>query len=165
MLRLPWFRRSDHARHLLARARFRDGDAAGALAALDGIRDRDGWRVPALRAQMGVAVIGTDEVRRVAASLREDRDTAFVAVLLEALADLHDGRDDRVLAREADLLAVPPGEPRRMGAVLVAAALAARDPARARSLLRSASWDPGRTASLERTWPPVGARLGALGDW
>jgi hypothetical protein len=163
--RMPWFRRSDNVRHLLARARFRLGDPAGALAALDDIRDRDGWRVPALRAQMGIAVLGADEVRRTAASMREDPDAAFVGLLLEALADLYEGRADRVLERESELLEVPIGEPRRMGTVLVAAALAEQDPVRARALLRAASWDPARVESLERTWPPIGRRLASLGEW
>lgn len=151
--------------YVLARARFRRGDVDGALAVLDRLPPRsrrDAW-VDVLRVQMAIVRDGTGPARVLAAELAADPDKRAVAAAIEALADLHDGRPEVVIAARDHLLALPEGEGRRFSLLLLAAALAPADPHGAARALASGDWDLPRALALARPWPAVGDRLRLLG--
>ncbi|MEQ1569770.1 MAG: hypothetical protein ABMA64_29310 [Myxococcota bacterium] len=154
-----WVGRGDQVRYLVARGRFRVGDAPAALAALDRIRNPLAWRVDLLRALFGVEHDGWEVTLAVAASVRDDPDLAPLGVTLTALAELYQGRDDRVLAKTEALLSGRSGDARWFGAILVAAARAGTDPDGARALIATLPWHPAAVRSMCRGWGPLAARL------
>lgn len=157
---LSWIRRSDYGWFLLARARFRDLDLDGALDALDHIRSPDRWAVEAMRTQMAIARIDPEEARAHAARIRVHHPS--IAMAIELLAWIHEGRISEAAAEVDKLAALPVGEARSMIALLVAAALAGNDPTRARTVLTEEGYTLPRAMALARCWPAVAMRLAVL---
>jgi hypothetical protein len=160
LARIPGIALRDSLWHLVARARFRDGDARGALDALDRIGARRGWRIDVLRALFGVAELGPDEAELVADRIADDPDLGPVAGSLRALALLSRDQDDQV--DEEALLSAASPEARWFGAILVAAAEARTRPDRARERLASLPWPFERILDQTRGWPSVHQRLASL---
>lgn len=154
-------RTGDAGRLVLARARFRTGDARGAVAALDAVRDRRAIHADLLRAQMGVVFLPREEVRAVQEAAARDPETAPVADLLAALVLLHDGAalPEPLLAR---LERAGEAEGRSLARLLAAAAKAERDPEGARALLAERPRDPSELRHLSAAWPAVGRALETL---
>ncbi|MEZ4241322.1 MAG: hypothetical protein R3F59_35230 [Myxococcota bacterium] len=161
---LPGLGSRDAVAFHLARARFRAGDLDGALTALEWIRQRRAWSVDALRVQMTIGRDGPAAARALAEVLRLDRRRAALGVAITALAALHEGEVDEVVALGGEIGALPPGEARRFAVLLLAAALAPTDPGRARAALAQEGWDPGQALAAARAWPPVGDRLARVAE-
>jgi hypothetical protein len=152
----------DYGLYLLCRARFQTGDRAGALAALHAIGDADGYAVDVVEAQIDVERLGPERILEMADRLHREPRSRALAAPLRALAWLHQDRDDLVLADEKALVGVPWAEARRFSALLLAAAMASRDPARARALVGEIGWPLERVRALAACWPPVARRLAPL---
>ncbi|MCB9685312.1 MAG: hypothetical protein H6738_23060 [Alphaproteobacteria bacterium] len=156
---LPGF--GDAGWMVLARARFRDGDPAGAVDALDHVRRSD-WRIAGLRAQMGIAVLPLEELERTRDELAAgDPEQASIALVIDGMLKLRRGLP--LEPRHVDhFTALPEGEPRRLGALLVAAHEAPTDPSGAAARLRSAGVDRARLEAMRGNWPEVAARIAPL---
>ncbi len=151
-------RTGDAATLLLARARFRTGDARGAVDALDRIRDRRAFHADLLRAQMGITFLPPAEIEAARATAARDPDTAPVADVLSALALLHADRPlpEDLLVRLEEAGA---SEGRGLSRLLAAAGRADTDPDAARSLLADRGRDAGDLGHLRAVWPAVARAL------
>jgi hypothetical protein len=149
-------RTGDPGAVVLARARFRTGDARGAVEALDAVRDRRSTRAGLLRAQMGVAFLPRAEVESAVAEADADEELALAAAVLRALVVLHDGGrlPPDVRAALDGACAAQPGLP----CLLAAADVARTDVATARRLLEG--WTEREWGPLLAAWPGVAAALG-----
>ena len=153
-------RTGDSGALVLARARFRTGDAPGAVEALERIRDRAAYHAELLRAQMGVAFLPRDQVEQARAAAAADPDTALVADILRALVLLHDGRQvpEDLLQR----LSAEEHHGRGLPRLLAAAGRAANDPAAGRRLLAGWDRDEAELAAMAKAWPAVAQALDLL---
>lgn len=151
-----WFPRTgDAGAIVLARARFRTGDARGAVAALDAVRDRSAARADLLRAQMGVDFLPDPEIEAAIAKADADPELRLVAHVLRALRCLRDGAP----YPEELVLALTDGctDARGLPCLLAAAGLAQRSPARAAALLEG--WSAREWSGVTRSWPAVARAL------
>ncbi|MCA9495036.1 MAG: hypothetical protein KC621_34145 [Myxococcales bacterium] len=157
--RLPGF--GDPGWMVLARAHFRDGNPAGSVDALNHVRRSD-WRIAGLRAQMGIAVLPEEELERTRDELADgDPEQASIALVIDGMLRLRRGL--RLEPRHVEHFnTLPEGEPRRLGALLVAADEAPTDPGAAAARLRSAGIDRARLEAMRGNWPAVAARIEPL---
>jgi len=158
LLRVRFGAGADALRHSLASARFRDGDVPGALQMLEAIQDPARWYVMPLRAQMMVAR-DPGGARAVVASHDLGQGEA---TMIQWLADLHEGHPERVRAAEVearDLLDSVAPDVAGMLRLLLAAAWAPVDEARASHLLEHAGWSRSELPWLSTVWPAVGEPL------
>lgn len=167
-LRLPLPSRfADPLWHHLAVVRFREGRIGPMLDALDRIARPEVHGAHLLRAQ-ALAGLRPDEARALVADVEPhgDDEEAHEAVL--ALLALHDGAPETVRAQrprwEAERDVVTAHRARFRDLVL-AAALADREPEAAVALLRRSRWSSDRLPWLRAVWPVVGERLGGLQGW
>lgn len=165
-LRLPLPSRfADPLWHQLALIRFRQGRVEAMLAALDRIARADAYGVALLRAQALVGV-RPDEARRLVQQAGDEDEDAHEAVV--TLLALHEDTPAEVLSRrprweaERDLV---PAHRARFRDLVLAAALADREPEAAVGLLRRSRWTSDRLEWLRAVWPAVGHRLADLQGW